>query len=72
MDRKTLIFLLMFSISFILGLYLLLISGSYFLLIFSSFFGILLGYLFGNLAKQSQELKKLDSKTNNKLNHQHK
>jgi len=72
MDKKTLIFLLIFSIGFILGLYLLLISGSYFLLIFSSFFGILLGYLFGNLAKQSQELKNLDSKTNNKLNHHHK
>ncbi|TFG15647.1 MAG: hypothetical protein EU535_01605 [Promethearchaeota archaeon] len=72
MNRKTFIFLIMFSIGFLLGLYLLFISGSYFLLIFSSFFGILLGYLFGNLARQSQELKRIESKTNNKLNHHHK
>lgn len=69
MNIKRVIFLIFFSFGFMLGVYLLLISGSYFLLLFSSFFGILLGYLFGNLAKQSQELKKLDSKANNKLNH---
>jgi hypothetical protein len=68
MNRKTPIFLFIFSISIVFGIYLLMISGSYFLLIFSLFFGILLGYLFGNLASQSQELKRLNSKTNNKLN----
>ena len=64
---KNMIFLLFFGAGFTLGIYLLLITGSYFLLFFTSLFGLLFGYLFGNMARQSIELKRLNSRENREI-----
>jgi len=64
---KNVIFFLLFGAGLALGLYLLLITGSYFLLFFSSLFGLLFGYLFGNMARQSIELKRLNSRENKEI-----